>query len=516
MNHSNKKGWTIAIIFLLIILFSLTLRIDLNNSYPKGVDTYDLYSLSRNVQEKEYVVWNIDFMTAIGMTSFSYPSGGIIFLAEMSSLTGLSMTDFILIWNVIFIIIAALIVYLTANEIFKNNAVALLTAAVYLNARFFIAYSTFYTSRNILHIFFLATIFLIIKKIDFKNIFLVIFFLVMSFATHRATVLIGVFILAFIISRIAYKYYKNNLFQNSIIALAGLFMFLVSVYLFGHSNIGSETTRIPIEVGIQYIDDLLSIIFTITMHFGILTLLLPAGYFFLITKKDKNKEDLFILTSITLSAGFAVETIYFFYLFLPILALLTAYFLMHIISSHKKIFNITIVFIIIALIIPIYVTITESNSDVLIVKQQTLKLISFLDKSDIQKSVICNNHVVYCTQISSLSKNVNALTHTSVRTLIDNILIENRKFNIFNIRSKIIVKDNIIGTALFSDTYTSAIINWNTPKPIMDKLLKFTNVRYIIDSNNPDAIANKVKINNKFGRMNQIYDNGLQQVKEII
>ena len=100
MNQSNKKGWTIATVFFLIILFSLSLRLDLNNSYPKGVDTYDLYSLAKNVQEKGYVVWNVDFMTAIGMTSFSYPSGGIIFLSEMSSLTGLNMTDFIIIWNI--------------------------------------------------------------------------------------------------------------------------------------------------------------------------------------------------------------------------------------------------------------------------------------------------------------------------------------------------------------------------------------------------------------------------------
>lgn len=510
------KKWKIAFIAIMVILFSLSLRLDLNNKYPKGVDTYELYTLAKNVQENGYVVWNIDIFTAVGMTSFSYPSGGIIFLAETSLLTGLNMTDFILLWNMILIIIAALIVYLTANTIFKNNIISLLTALIYLNARFFIAYSTFYTSRNILHLFFLTTIFLIIKKINFKNIFLIIFFITISFLTHRATVLICIFILAFIISRLTYKKYKNNIFQNMIILFFGILMFFISVYFFGHTNVGSETTRIPFELGIKYIDNILSILFTISMHFGLPTIILPIGYFFLITKKYKSQEDFFIFITITLSAGFAVETIYFFYLFLPILAFLAGYFLKRILSVHKPLFKITtIFFIVVALIAPIYITIIKESSDLLVVRQQTLKLISFLDENRIQKSVICNNHVVYCTQISSLSKNTNALTHTSVRTLINNIILEKSDFNIFNIRNKITLKDSILGIPLFSDSYTQAIINWNTPKPVLDKLLEFTNVGYIIDSNNFDSLKNRDKINDKFGIMNQIYDNGLQQVEVI-
>jgi hypothetical protein len=99
--------------------------------------------------------------------------------------------------------------------------------------------------------------------------------------------------------------------------------------------------------------------------------------------------------------------------------------------------------------------------------------------------------------------------------MIDRMTITESKTNWMNIRSKVFYKENIIGVALFSDTYTSAIINWDTPAPIMDRLIEFTNLGYIIDSNNADSVSSSAKVEKKFENTDQIYDNGLQQVKVI-
>jgi hypothetical protein len=103
--------------------------------------------------------------------------------------------------------------------------------------------------------------------------------------------------------------------------------------------------------------------------------------------------------------------------------------------------------------------------------------------------------------------------------MMDRIVIQNKtESNTViwgRIRSKIIVTDNILGTSLFADSYTSAIIRWNTPPSLMKKLVEFTNLGYIIDSNNQDSIVNRINIEKKFKNMDLIYNNGLQQVKVI-
>lgn len=517
MNIKNKK-WKTVLIALFIILFSLALRLDLNNTYPKGADTYELYILSTDVREKGYVVWNIDFLTSIGMTSISYPSGGIVFLTGLSSMIGLDNSSSTIIWNVLLIIIAALLLYIISKEIFHNKIVSMLTVLIYLNTRFFVSYSTFFTSRNILHIFFLSIIFLLIKdiKVDFKKSSLIIALLTISFFTHRATIIIAVFLIAYIISKIMYKIYRNTIFTNILMFFVGAIIFISSIYFFGHINIGSETTRIPFNTGMTFLDDLLSIVFSLSMHFGLLIILIPLGYTALLLKGEKSYKDMFILTSITLALGFIVETIYFFYLFLPLMTILTSYFIKHIITGHNKILKNALIFIVVlALIIPIYVTVRESKSDNIYVREQTAMLAKFLEDNNIEKSIACNNHFVYCSQISSISKNIKALTSASGRTIIDKVVITDSNINLANLRSKIFYRENIIGTSFFSDTYTSALINWNTPKPIMEKLMEITNLGYIIDSRNEDSMRNRAKIDEKFPNTNQVYDNGLQQIKVI-
>ena len=255
------------------------------------------------------MVWNINFLTALGLTSTSYLSGGIIFLAELSSLLGMSITDAIVIWNLFLIIACGLLIFLIVKELFRDNLIAFLALLIYLNTRFFIAYSTFFTTRNILHLFFLTILFLLFKKPNIRKILLIVLLIGLSFMTHRASILIGIFLIAFVLSKVLFKFYKNTLTHNLIILITGISLFLISVYSFGHGTLGTETAKIPFTIGIKYIDSMLSIIFSMSMHFGVLILLLPLGYLFMMRKKEKNSKDIFIIVSVTLSFAFVFETI---------------------------------------------------------------------------------------------------------------------------------------------------------------------------------------------------------------
>jgi len=518
MNIHNKKGRKFLIVVILVLLFSLALRMDFSNTYPKGADTYELYSLSKNIQQKEYVVWNIDFLTAIGMTSVSYPPGGIIFLSEISTVSGLDIKNSIFIWNFFLIITCSLLIFMISRTIFKNDYISIIAVLIYLNTRFFISYSTYFTTRNIIHVFFLSILLILLKEnINIKKLTTLLILIIASLLTHRSAILIIIFLLSYIFSIIIYKYYKNTTINKILIILLGASMFLISIYFFGHTSIGTETSKIPFEVGISYIDDIFSIIFSLGMHFGLLLIFTIPGYIVLINKKEKKRKDFFILTIITLSAAFLIETIYFFYLFMPILVILTSYFLEYITSKKIKYLNRIIIFLIIsALMVPLYITITESKSDLTYVRAQTLKTISYLENENVEKSVVCNNHAIYCSHIYALSDNITALTYTSVRTMMDRITVKKTSLIWWRVRSKIIVEDNILGTSLFADSYASAITKWNLPKPTLDKLLEFTNLGYIIDSTNSDSIRNRPRMQEKFPYTDQVYNNGLQQVQVIV
>ncbi|GIU70306.1 MAG: hypothetical protein KatS3mg002_1542 [Candidatus Woesearchaeota archaeon] len=515
MKHSYKRITKLFVTILLVLLFILLLRSDLNNTYPKGVDTYDLSYLSKSIKENHYIVWNINLPTVLGLTSFSYPPGGIIFLAEVSELTNLGIIESIILWNYFFIITCGLTFFLITKKIFKNNVVAIISTIVYLSSKFFIGYSQSYTSRNILHLLFLSILLLLLEKIDMKKIIIIMLLLIISIITHRAVILILLFLIIFIISKFLNKFYKNNNYQNLCIIILTVLTFLSMIHFFGHVKIGTESTKIPFNIGITYIDNIISILYTISMHFGILIILLPVGYYFLVIKKEKTFEDFFILISWIILSGLLVETIYAFYFIVPIIVITISYYTIKIQSLNNKIkYQIILALIILAPIVPMYITVSDSSDDYTFVRPQTLSLGSFLEGS-INQSIICNNHVIYCAQISGISNKIKSSTHASGRTIIEQIEIETIQISLTNLRSQITVKDKTLETPLYADSYTSAIINWDISIPDLEKLLELTNVKYIIDSTNPDSIRNRPNIEKKFGYMNQIYNNGLQQIKVI-
>ncbi|HIH32103.1 TPA: hypothetical protein HA235_05335 [Candidatus Woesearchaeota archaeon] len=516
MNNYNYKNRTILIVALMLLVFIISLRLDTNNIYPKGADTYGIYTLSRNIQENRYIVWNFDIFTTLGITTFSYPSGGLIFLSEISLISGLDLTSTIIFWNLIFVIICALLVYLISHEIFGTPFISIITTLIYLSTRFFVLFSTFYTSRNILHILFLTTLLLMLKKIDIKKIILLISLIIISFLTHRAAVLQFIPILSLILSHLIYNIYGNKKEYKIIFLFLGIMIFFSSVLIFGHAEIGTENRVDFIKTNIEIIDQISSILFSISMNFGILIILLPFGYWILLNKKDKDRKDIFIIVFTTISLAFAIETVYFFYMFLPLICILISYFLYKIFVLKNMYLNIiTISIIIISVILPMYVTIYASESDYLIVRNRTLELIKYLDNEELKKSIICNNHLIYCDHISALSRSIKAITYMNGRTLIDKTNLNNYTLTFDRVRSYLYVKDDILDTPLFSNTYASSIINWNIDKIKMKQLINRTNLGYIIDSSNIDSKNNEPRIRSKFGNMNQIYDNGLQQVKVI-
>jgi hypothetical protein len=277
-------------------------------------------------------------------------------------------------------------------------------------------------------------------------------------------------------------------------------------------------THSPLKTNIFYLDQLIDFGFRYALQIGITALLIPLGYILLICKQNKTIEEAYILIALLLMSPLLTEPTYIFYLILPILIIFTAYAVKYLYerninrnTNYKKIIIFSI--LIIMIISPVFIQIIPSDG-VSTVSYQTVTLTKYLDKS-VNKAIVCNQHQIYCEQIVSFSNNkILALSTASE-------LMNTQKYNLSNIAMQVglkkayIIKDPVLDIVYYPGIQYGYLMLWNAGFLNMKKIIAFNNIGYIVDSNNADSNANRDNINKKFGNMNQIYDNGLQQIKVI-
>jgi len=513
---NNRK---LVFILLLIFLFSLTFRIPIQGKYPKGYDTYTSYKLSTDIKQKGYIGWVLNPLSLTGFIPISYPTGGILLLSILSTITETSIPIAIILWNFVLILILTFFIYLISFVIFKNKLVSFITTLIYLNCRFLISYSDwFYSVRNLFLVLFIFLIWLFICK-DLKNKFvLVLIVLLLMLITHRLVVVAVLIIAPYILSRFLKKEFVNSKYFLYLVLALSLLFLSVSFYFIANLNV-APLIYSPIRTNIEYLDVIIDIIFRFCMQIGVITVLIPLGYAMLLFKKNKNEKDVFVIMTVTFFIPFLSETTYSFYLMLPFWIIAASYFFEYLLrlsymsKSYLKIGVICL--IIISLILPLFITVRESKSDITFVRDQTNSLKTYLlDKAD-NEVVVCNYHEIYCDQLTALSNN-------KIRTLstLSDLMVADR-YNISNwdidIRLKQIFsfKDPILNKKYFDELYSGYIIHWNLDSHLLSKIIEFTKVGYILDSNNPDSLENRPILEKKFGDLNQIYDNGLQQIKPL-
>lgn len=128
---------TVYLILASILLLSLVVRYPLVEHERHQTDSYFIHLLSQSIVDDGYAVWVFHPLSNFGYYPFSYPSGGPFLLAEVSSLTGLSVELSILVANCFFAALFCLAVFLLARQfISKPELVLLATFFSVLAARF--------------------------------------------------------------------------------------------------------------------------------------------------------------------------------------------------------------------------------------------------------------------------------------------------------------------------------------------------------------------------------------------
>ena len=114
--------------FACIVLVSWAVRYPLVDHERYQTDSYFIHFLSRQVVEDGYAKWTLDPLSYFGYYPISYPSAVPFLYAEISQLTGADVEMSILLGNMVFTTIFALVAFCLSREFLNRVEYALLAS----------------------------------------------------------------------------------------------------------------------------------------------------------------------------------------------------------------------------------------------------------------------------------------------------------------------------------------------------------------------------------------------------
>jgi len=508
----------IIILFIFIILFSLSFRLNLYNTYPKGYDTFTMYKLSNDIINKKYIGWTENPLSLTGFYPISYQTSANLLLSIISSTLGINITYSILIWDLFLVIFLAIIIYLISHSIFKNRFTAIITVLIYLNTNYVIYFTDwFYSSRNLFLVLLLFFVWVLISREIKHRLLLLFFILTLLTITHRMIIIMPLFILSYVLSSI-FSNPKYNLlrFKYLFLGLAIISIFISLIifpFLFKYVN----NSQINFSIG-NIFNDLINLGIYYGGQIGILSIFIPLGYISFIFNKKFDITSIFFLMTITSLLLFISDETYVSYVILPFLVMLIAYGIKYVCDIfHNKLYFYILVssLIIICLIVPLFINVGNNNREFTIVMQKTISLQEYILAKNNNKSFVCNNIDIFCSQLTALTNNkIDTISAGSELTHFDKYNLSEVKIKL-SIKKLFVFEDPIIKIPYYENIYQDHLVTYYLAPEMQSKILNFTNVGYIIDIYSNSYKPNDALIIRKYGYINKIYDNSFEGVRKL-
>ncbi|MFP4111876.1 MAG: hypothetical protein ACLFPQ_01610 [Candidatus Woesearchaeota archaeon] len=523
----EQKKRNLALVFILILLFSISIRVPMRNLYPTLPDTYVMYRLASHVEDEGYITWNKNPLSLTGYYPHSYQSAGIVLLSELKLLLGTDYNTAILLWNIFNIAVFGLMIYLISLLIFKDHIVSNLVVFIYLNSRLFFYFTSIaYSVRNIYLMFFIFLLWLLFKRsMKYRN-HLIILTLLMMIVSHKLFIVTPVIFLAYFTSRYITK--KNKITNKTVsyVLVALTFLFFAVSFLINPVFYTGPLQTSPVSTGIEMVDYLIDFLYRYAMSIGIVVIAIPFGYYLLAKKDNKRYQDIFLLSALMFFAPIIHEQTYVFYLIIPLFTLITGYAFKRL-MSYKNMRNIPFfmmsVLLMASMVLPAFVTIEPGNKeekvdadDYTYMRERTIMLAEHLrEKKDTRYTIVCNKHDIYCYQISAISqKEIDSITALHNLERLDDYYTGNIDTEI-DLKNLFGIKDPLFNRTYYPGIYRDALVADRMNPVNMKKIIDFTGVNVVIDSNRADSLKNSHMIREKYWPLSKVYNNGIQQIRPI-
>jgi hypothetical protein len=126
MGKFSRK--TTLLLLATLVLITVVLKYPLVQHERFQTDSYFIHSLAKSIGDEGFARWTFRSLSYFGYYPMSYPSGMPFVLAELSELTGMSVELCVLVADMVFAGLFALIVFCLSREFLERSEYALLVA----------------------------------------------------------------------------------------------------------------------------------------------------------------------------------------------------------------------------------------------------------------------------------------------------------------------------------------------------------------------------------------------------
>ncbi len=166
MSISNKKIKQHIFTILFVILLGITIRYYWicfgGISHQYSWDTF-FYSIESNViLEYHRMTWLLHPLSLWGLYPYSDSPAAPVYVAEISSLSGLSVENSILVFDILIVIFAAASMYLLSYKIKRSLIFSFITSFVFISAPIYTASTIWFMDERGIMVYFIPNILLII------------------------------------------------------------------------------------------------------------------------------------------------------------------------------------------------------------------------------------------------------------------------------------------------------------------------------------------------------------------
>lgn len=326
MEHELKKE---LIILVLLLLFTVTLRLPVNSHAYGSTDSFFIMGLANSIVEFGEAKWIISLYSFAGLYPLSYASMAPFLFAGSSITAGIPIESSVLLSNIVLSILGTFSIYLLTKQITNNNYISFFAAFVFTVSPVFIFYTNWAaTARGMfISIFPFFLLLLIRARHQKKYMLMAIITVVLLTTSHRAFFFLAIPLVAFCISLVISRY--EGFHKNGIITRLAYLTSMILLFLLQYSSIidsysigfMSASNHSTLENFIYAIANLYISYFG---KMGILFVFAIPGFYFLL-RKAISFENSFLLLISLFSIPVVTERYYVPLFLAPFLSIIIGY-----------------------------------------------------------------------------------------------------------------------------------------------------------------------------------------------
>ncbi len=361
---------TILLLLLTLILIAVALRYPLVEHERFQTDSYFIHYLAKSIGDEGFARWMFHPLSYFGYYPVSYPSGMPFVLAELSELTGLSVELSVLVADMMFACLFALVVFCFSREFLERPEYALLVAFFASVGPRFVD-TTYWdgSARGPVVVLMTLLVFLALRASSTRQnrlLFVAGLIVFGCISVHHMAVLILLYGFGFVLAVVGVRYVRmmkgTEMRRFAVASFVGACTVVALCVLSYFGGLAATISRTYGDQGFFSIESalvstLLNMGLSYTHQIGFVLLLSIAGLFIVLKRPVSNVRALFPISVILVSVPVLGDSLYVSMLLAPFVAILGLVYVREALrNEHRKTLVLSVVgtLVVVSLVFPVW------------------------------------------------------------------------------------------------------------------------------------------------------------------